>query len=103
MINCDTTEVERALAAPVPRDTYQLSLSQNLFDFTIFESLTDNQGQPDGAATGVSSAHVLSALFASYKDDKEVFDLLAPIGLVPLGNAIGPVQEPAVLKAIDFS
>jgi hypothetical protein len=27
MINCDSSEVERALASPVPRDTYQLSLS----------------------------------------------------------------------------
>jgi hypothetical protein len=27
MINCDPIEVERALASPVPRDTYQLSLS----------------------------------------------------------------------------
>tara|TARA_B110000285_G_C15109701_1_gene610263 strand:+ start:264 stop:737 length:474 start_codon:yes stop_codon:yes gene_type:complete len=43
MINCDASEVERALASPVPRDTYQLSLSQNLFDFTMIEGLTDNQ------------------------------------------------------------
>jgi hypothetical protein len=43
MINCDESEVKRALASPVPRDTYQLSLSQNLLDFTVIESLTDNQ------------------------------------------------------------
>lgn len=27
IINCDASEVERALASPVPRDTYQFSLS----------------------------------------------------------------------------
>jgi hypothetical protein len=46
---------------------------------------------------------VLSALWDSYKDDKEVFDLLARVGMHELGNAVGPVQEPAVLKEIDFS
>jgi len=53
--------------------------------------------------TGVPSRHVLAALFDGYVNDKEVFDLLAPVGLVELGNAVGPVQEPAVLKAIDYS
>lgn len=43
MINCDASEAERALASPVPRDTYQLSLSQNLFDFTMIEALSVNQ------------------------------------------------------------
>lgn len=103
MLNCDNSEVERALAAPVPRDTYQLSLSQNLLDFTMLEGLTDNHGAPDGVATGVSSGPVLSALFEAYKDDKEVFDLLAPVGMLEVGNAIGPVQETSVLDQIDFS
>jgi hypothetical protein len=53
--------------------------------------------------TGVSSGHVLSTLFDAYQHDKEVFDLLAPVGMLEVGNALGPVQEPAVLRAIDFS
>jgi hypothetical protein len=103
MINCDPSEVERALASPVPRDTYQLSLSQNLLDFTMLERLTHNEKAGDDTATGLASGHVLAALWDSYKDDKEVFDLLAPVGMLEVGNAIGPVQEQAVLKEIDFS
>jgi hypothetical protein len=53
--------------------------------------------------TGVASGHVLSALFDAYQHDKEVFDLLAPVGMLEVGNALGPVQEPAVLREIDFS
>ena len=51
----------------------------------------------------MASKHVLTALFDAYQHDKEVFDLLAPLGIAELGNAIGPVQETAVLQAIDFS
>lgn len=51
----------------------------------------------------MASGHVLSALFDAYQHDKEVFDLLAPVGMLEVGNALGPVQEPAVLREIDFS
>ena len=69
----------------------------------MFEALTKNPKEDDDSVTGVASGHVLSALWDAYKDDKEVFDLLARVGMHEVGNAIGPVQEPAVLREIDFS
>jgi hypothetical protein len=68
IINCNEQEVQKALQAAVPRDTYKLSLSNNLLDFTMFDPFS--KPFKNKVITGVGSKHVIDYLIDAYQYDK---------------------------------